>query len=547
MRIIINTMENIILLKHQLNAFKKYKKLKKKKKNGMLIFHSVGSGKTITILNILNSISKNIKNVYIICPSYIYLSWITDMDKLNLKTLSKKITFINIENLKEILQIKKGNIIVVDESHHLNKLYFKNRNSEINDSIQLIQIIRDSFFTFFLSGTPIIDDISDFLIIENILNKSKKYSLPQSSLELYPDYYTYNNYYQVLIFNKILPKIEKFTTQFPYYLILGLIVLIVDIYNYLKKQPPNVKVKTFIFVLLSIMSYLHLLNRNYYQYSIVDYDYARIINHLECIHTYIRPNIHKDFPKKIFETIKYELNYDQTQNILLSIFWNINIYNKKYITKDKFFKQTNLNNKNLLSFSNLSNSIKWLYVIDIIKKHKNRIVISTRYNKNGMEIIQNKLNKRKIKYTTLYPHFKTDALSQIINDFNDGKIDVLLLHPEIIEGITLKNTKALIMIDVCYERVIREQIIGRVIRFKSHEFSNYKEVHIYDLISTFNLNIFDNVLNEFIPSYENSEYFKLNSDKLKFLVKKQTPDEYFFEKSQKIEFLYDHIRRINKE
>ena len=52
-------MKNIILLKHQLSAFKKYKKLKKKKKNGMLIFHSVGSGKTITILNILNSIFKN--------------------------------------------------------------------------------------------------------------------------------------------------------------------------------------------------------------------------------------------------------------------------------------------------------------------------------------------------------------------------------------------------------------------------------------------------------------------------------------------------------
>ena len=103
------------------------------------------------------------------------------------------------------------------------------------------------------------------------------------------------------------------------------------------------------------------------------------------------------------------------------------------------------------------------------------------------------------------------------------------------------------MIDVCYERVTREQIIGRVIRFKSHELSTYKEVHIYDLISTFNRNIFDSVLNEFIPSFENSEYFKLNSDKLKFLVKKQTPDEYFFEKSQKIDLLYDHIKEVNKE
>ncbi len=204
-------MKNIILLKHQLSAFKKYKKLKKKKKNGMLIFHSVGSGKTITILNILNSIFKNVNHIYVVCPPYINLSWISDIEKLNLKTLFKKIIFINIGNLEEILQVKRGNIIIVDESHHLTKLYFKNKKSPINVSIQLIQIFRDTFFTFFLSATPIIDDISDFFLIENILNESTQYSLPQSSLELYPEYYTCKNYYQVLLFNKILPKIEKFT------------------------------------------------------------------------------------------------------------------------------------------------------------------------------------------------------------------------------------------------------------------------------------------------------------------------------------------------
>jgi superfamily II DNA or RNA helicase len=539
-------MKNIILLKHQLSAFKKYKKLKKKKKNGMLIFHSVGSGKTITILNILNSIFKNVNHIYVVCPPYINLSWISDIEKLNLKTLFKKIIFINIGNLEEILQVKRGNIIIVDESHHLTKLYFKNKKSPINVSIQLIQIFRDTFFTFFLSATPIIDDISDFFLIENILNESTQYSLPQSSLELYPEYYTCKNYYQVLLFNKILPKIEKFTTKFPYYIILGLVILLMDFYNYTQNDPPNLKTKILIFLILSVLSYLHHLNRIHYQYSIVDYNYVKIINKLKCIHTYMRPDLHKDFPQKIFKTIVYELNYKQTKNIVLSIFWNINTYNKKYISKGKFFKGVNLTDKNLLSFSNLSNSKKWLYVINIIKEHKNRIVITTRYDKNGMEIIQGKLKKKKIQYVTLYPQLNSEEMAQIINDFNEGKINVLLLHPEIIEGITLKNTKALIMIDVCYERIIREQIIGRVIRYKSHEFSTYKEVYIYDLISTFNENIFDQVLNEFIPSFENSEYFKLNAEKFKFLVKKQTPDEYFFERSQKIEVLYDHIKKINK-
>lgn len=542
-------MENIILLKHQINTFKKYKQLRKKKKNGMLIFHSVGSGKTITILNILNSIHKNANHIYIICPPYINISWLSEIDKFNLKIVLKKIVFINIEKIDDILTINKGNIIIIDESHHLFKLYFKNSNSPINETVKLIQKLRETFFTFFLSATPIIDDISDFFIIENILNKSLHYSLPQSSSELYPEYYTYKNYFEVLIFNKILPRIEKYTTLFPYYVFLGLIILMIDVYKYLKKDPPDIKTKIILFFILSTFSYLHFLNRYHYQYTVVDYDYVKIIKQLECIHTHIIPDFHKDFPQKVFKKVIYELNYKQTQNIVLSILWNVNTYNKKYILKNnnKFFKQTNLSDKQLLSFSNLSHSKKWLFVYDIIQKYNNRIVITTRYNRNGMEILERKLKKKEINYTTLSPHINLEELGQIINDFNDGKINVLLLHPQIIEGITLKKTKVLIILDVCYERIIREQIIGRVVRYKSHEFSTNKEVHIYDLISTFNPNIFNKVLDDLIPSFENSEYFKANSEKLKFLVKNKTPDEHFYEKSQKIELLYNHIREVNKE
>ena len=536
-------MKNIILLKHQLSAFKKYKKLKKRKKNGMLIFHSVGSGKTITILNILNSIYKNVKHVYIVCPPYINITWISDIEKLNLKQLLKKIVFINIESIDEILQLKKNNIIIVDEAHNLSKLYFKNDKSPIDENIQIIQIFRETFFTFFLSGTPIIHDISDLFVIENILNASINYSLPQNPTELYPEYYTYDKYSNVLIFNKLLPKIEKYTTQFPYYIFLGLGILLLDIYQYVENQPPDLNFKIILFIILSTLSFLHFLNKTKYQYSIVDYNYAKIIKQLECIHTYLLPDVHKDFPRKIFKTIIYELNYKQTQNIVLSVFWNINIYNKKYISKKKFFKEISLSAKNLLSFSNLSKSLKWSFVINIIKKYNDRVVISTRYNKNGMEILVSKLNKNKIHYIVIEPQIDSGKISQIINDFNEGRINVLILHPTITEGINLKNTKALIMIDVCYEHIIREQIIGRVIRFKSHESSTYKEVHIYDLISTFNKDTLESVLNNFIPSFENSEYFKLNAEKFKFLVKKQTPDEHFFEKSQKIEVLYDHIKK----
>lgn len=116
---------NINLLSHQKKVLKKYQKLKK---NGMLIFHSIGTGKTISVLNILR---KNVRyksglRVYIILPFYVKSSWLLTIknnpEYLFLKSLK---IFIDIQNSKEILNIPLKHWIVVDEAHNLITNYFR--------------------------------------------------------------------------------------------------------------------------------------------------------------------------------------------------------------------------------------------------------------------------------------------------------------------------------------------------------------------------------------------------------------------------------------
>ena len=160
----------IILLPHQKNVFKKYQKIKKKKRNGMLIFHSIGTGKTISVLNILRKefSKKSGARIYIILPFYLKSSWLFTIENnpeyFFLKSL---IIFIDIKDPEKILSIPPNNWVVVDEAHNLIISYFRNPQYCIENTMKLSSVFQLSVFTIFMTATPIIDDLTDLFIYES--------------------------------------------------------------------------------------------------------------------------------------------------------------------------------------------------------------------------------------------------------------------------------------------------------------------------------------------------------------------------------------------
>jgi len=100
---------------------------------------------------------------------------------------------------------------------------------------------------------------------------------------------------------------------------------------------------------------------------------------------------------------------------------------------------------------------------------------------------------RKTSNSTSYGVFRTgeyDANKKLISTFNDpsnidgSKIKVIIGSPAMKEGISLKNTRAVHLLDPYWNISRTEQVIGRAIRFCSHVSlpSNQRNVTIYNYI-----------------------------------------------------------------
>lgn len=76
--------------------------------------------------------------------------------------------------------------------------------------------------------------------------------------------------------------------------------------------------------------------------------------------------------------------------------------------------------------------------------------------------------------------------AQDVHDFNSGKVDILMLSAALGEGVDLKGTRQVHIMEPHWNSGRVEQAIGRAIRFKSHSHLpiDQRHVHVFQYIST---------------------------------------------------------------
>ena len=140
-----------------------------------------------------------------------------------------------------------------------------------------------------------------------------------------------------------------------------------------------------------------------------------------------------------------------------------------------------------ISRSNLKNlNKKFEFIITQILKYNKRTVIYSNFYKEGFKIISVILNYLQIKHFIIDKTQTVYKRRQIVNKFNNKKnnIKVILLHPNIYEGISLMGINFLHILEPISITVIKDQLIARCIRHNSHlnQKSNNKIIKIYDHI-----------------------------------------------------------------
>jgi Helicase conserved C-terminal domain len=123
---------------------------------------------------------------------------------------------------------------------------------------------------------------------------------------------------------------------------------------------------------------------------------------------------------------------------------------------------------------------KFKEILHAISRRQGPAVIYSHYYQNGLLLFKQFLDTTpyKEKYRIIYPEMSADEHGKIINEFNNNQIKILLLHPDITEGISLMGASQLHFLDMPINSAMKQQIIGRVIRYRSHLHLPETEQHV---------------------------------------------------------------------
>jgi superfamily II DNA or RNA helicase len=120
---------------------------------------------------------------------------------------------------------------------------------------------------------------------------------------------------------------------------------------------------------------------------------------------------------------------------------------------------------------NRTNSPKVLWTINKIEtiiRTGGRVVVFSNFLDSGVKVIKRELSKKGVGCNFITGKVKRNTRQKIVRDYNSGNMPVLLISKAGGEGLDLKKTTAVIMLEPTWNSASRTQIFGRGIRNGSH-------------------------------------------------------------------------------
>ncbi len=130
-----------------------------------------------------------------------------------------------------------------------------------------------------------------------------------------------------------------------------------------------------------------------------------------------------------------------------------------------------------------SPKVEWI-MNHIVKSKKNhKFVVFSHYLKSGLELVMKKLKDADIPFLYINGSLSKERRDYAVSEYNANKIKVLLISKAGGEGLDLKNTTGIILMNPSWNESANKQIIGRGVRLESHHSLplRSRHVHIYKL------------------------------------------------------------------
>jgi superfamily II DNA or RNA helicase len=385
---------------------------------GLILFHSPGSGKTITALSMALQFPSH--EVLVITTKSSIKNFNDDIKKINFKSNIIFFTYKKfISEYSSNINICLNKFVIIDETHRL--------RNESRDMLFIISAVQSAYRLVLLTATPIINYPSDISVLINMVKKKELLPTDKQLFEFY-----YMNEEEGTLMNKEM-IISKLSSAISYY--------------------ENVSLG----------------------------DFPRSIE--EIIYVEMSPEQMLEYKKYVGQIIleKKIINID-TDVRLTDLAVNYKLLDKK--KKNSFLSATR-------QLSNVVNKFtitpKIRKIIDKIKTGPLPAIVYSNYLDSGVFPISKQLEKEGIVHKIISGTATEAKLEKIIDSYNDGKIQVLLITTAGSESLDLKGTRQVHIMEPHWNDAKIRQVIGRAIRYKSHELLDIKDriVNVYKWISIF--------------------------------------------------------------
>lgn len=181
------------------------------------------------------------------------------------------------------------------------------------------------------------------------------------------------------------------------------------------------------------------------------------------------------FPRRVEHFVKLKMTKEYNDKYILAEVNasdpNINtlFFNKKTKKTPDLTKFYNGIRRAVNNISITSPKITWtINKVKEIITNKGKIVIYSTWLKFGIDLIAEKLKKLGIEYAVVSGAASKEERMNIVKKYNDNNLRVMMITNAGAEGLDLKETSAIVVLEPFWHQSRIEQVIGRGVRYKSH-------------------------------------------------------------------------------
>jgi hypothetical protein len=126
-------------------------------------------------------------------------------------------------------------------------------------------------------------------------------------------------------------------------------------------------------------------------------------------------------------------------------------------------------------------STKLVWALERIQKDVadgRKVMIYSQFLDSGISIIQRELATKGISFGVIDGSVPSKERKKVVSDYNQGMLSVIIITMAGAEGIDLKGTRTVIVLEPWFNAGKTQQIVGRAVRYKSHTHLPKAEQHV---------------------------------------------------------------------